>query len=113
MSSPESLYSVVHARFHQAFGTPHHVEGGGEQWTLQPTPQHSGSIHVLLNGAPWQPGVWVFDPHDGPTGVENTLIVQEGQIGDLIHLIQRRLHHANRERDNSTTSHPPYPPQEA
>jgi hypothetical protein len=101
MSSDDSLYTVVHARFHEAFGTPHAVEGGGEQWTLQPTRMHSGGIHVLLNGSPWKPGVWIFDPHDRATGVENTLIVKERQIGGLIHLIQRRLRHANRERDNS------------
>ena len=100
MSPEESLYTVVHARFHEAFGEPNNVLGGGKQWTLHPAEQFRNEIHVLLNGSPGRPGVWVFDPHDSKNGVENTRIVEPRQIGDLIALIQERLDFANRKCDN-------------
>jgi hypothetical protein len=92
MPSLDSLYTVVHSRFHDAFGKPHAVEGGGEQWTLFPAQTSKLGIHVLLNGSPWSPGVWVFDPHDAAgTGVENTLISDNNQIDDLVQRIWQRL----------------------
>src|SRR5436189_4334675 len=36
MSSRDSLYTVVHTLFHEAFGQPHAMEGGGQQWKLRP-----------------------------------------------------------------------------
>jgi len=95
MSSRDSLYTVVHTLFHEAFGQPHAMEGGGQQWTLRPKPQYSCEIHVLLNGTAEQPGVWIFDPYDPKNGVENTPIVESRQIGELITLIQGRLNLAN------------------
>ena len=106
MSSLDSLFTMVHARFHDAFGEPHNVEGGGEQWTLEPAAKYSSAIHVLLNGTPQNPGVWVFDPHDPLNGVVNTPIAEARQIGDIISLIQERLNFANRERDNSIPMRP-------
>jgi hypothetical protein len=102
MSSLESLYNIVHARFRDAFGQPHNVQGGGEQWTLEPSPKYRSAIHVLLNGTPAKPGVWVFDPHDPKTGVENTPIVEPRQIGDIISLIQQRLNFASGKRDKAS-----------
>lgn len=100
MSPLDSLYTIVCTRFREAFGQPHNVLGGGEQWTLEPTARYESAIHVLLNGTPASPGIWVFDPHDHQTGVENTPIEEERQIADLINLIQQRLNFANRVRDN-------------
>jgi hypothetical protein len=109
MSYPDSLYDVVHAQFHEAFGQPHNVQGGGEQWTLEPTIKYRNSIHVVLNGTPDRPGVWIFDPHDHHNGVENTPIVEHRDIGDLIKLIQGRLDFANRGRGKSPSPAPPEP----
>ena len=105
MSSQNSLYRLVHAQFHEAFGQPHALQGGGEQWTLPPDPKHKNGIHVLLNGTRDQPGVWIFDPHDQHNGIQNTPITQQRQISELITLIQERLKHADRQRDD--TSSPP------
>lgn len=92
MPSLDSLYTVVHSRFHDAFGKPHAIEGGGEQWSLFPAKKWDVAVHVLLNGSPWSPGVWVFDPHDSShEGVENTLITDERQIDDLVERIRQRL----------------------
>ena len=98
MSPSSSLYALVHSSFHEAFGQPHNLAGGGEQWTLQPAREFGSPIHVLLNGTPQRPGVWVFDPHDADTGVENTLITQSRQISEIISLIQARLDFANHPR---------------
>lgn len=88
----DTLYTIVHTRFHDAFGKPHAIEGGGEQWSLFPAKNWDVAVHVLLNGSPWSPGVWVFDPHDASIeGVENTLITDERQIDDLVEGIRRRL----------------------
>jgi hypothetical protein len=95
MSSQDSLYSLVHAEFNQAFGPPHNVLGGGEQWTLTPDRRFGIAIHVLLNGTPDRPGVWVFDPHDHKTGIVNTPIEEARQIGELITLIQQRMDFAD------------------
>jgi len=100
MSSQDSLYTLVHARFHEAFGKPHHVEGGGEQWTLRPTVAYTSAIHLLLNGTPDKPGVWIFDPHDSTNGVENTHIAEQRQIDHLVQGIEGRLQHANRAEKN-------------
>jgi len=99
MPPTDPLYTIVHACFYEAFGKPQNVEGGGEQWTLQPVTQYRSQIHVLLNGTPDNPGVWVFDPHDSKNGVQNTRIVDRRQIAELIKLIQGRLNFANLERD--------------
>lgn len=104
MPPQDSLYTVVHAHFHEAFGLPHQLQGGGEQWTLQPASDFRSAIHVLLNGTPDRPGVWVFDPHDPKHGVENTAIVEARQISNLISLIQQRLDFADRRPD---LRHPP------
>ena len=106
MTPLDSLYTLVHACFHEAFGPPQDVQGGGEQWTLHPAARYRSQIHLLLNGTPNRPGIWVFDPHDPKNGVENTPIVNRRQIGELITLIQSRLDFANLERD----LHHPLPP---
>jgi hypothetical protein len=106
MPPQDSLYTIVHTQFHQAFGPPQSVQGGGEQWTLNPFTKYRNRIHVLLNGTPDKPGVWIFDPHDSKNGVQNTPIVEQRQIGDLIALIQERLDFANLQRD----LHHPRPP---
>ena len=102
MSSQDFLYDVVHTQFRDAFGQPHNVLAGGEQWTLKPNAEFGLSIHVLLNGAPDRPGVWVFDPHDHKTGIVNTPIEEARQIGELITQIQRRLNSANARPGAST-----------
>jgi len=107
MSSRDSLYAVVHALFHEAFGQPHNLQGGGEQWTLQSDQSNTNAIHVVLNGTPDRPGVWVFDPHDGCNGVENTPIAEQREISDLIRHIQKRLNSVNegRRRVSGTLTH--------
>ncbi|MCI0363803.1 MAG: hypothetical protein L0219_07970 [Phycisphaerales bacterium] len=101
-TNKESLHAFVHARFHEAFGVPHNVEGRGEQWTLKPAAMHSSAIHVVLNGTRKGPAVWVFDPHESQTGIVNTAIAQPRQIDELINLIQQRLNMANQ---NETRLH--------
>ena len=91
MSEQHPLYTLVHARFREAFGPPQKTQHDGEQWTLRPNRQYANSIHVLLNGTPDGPGVWVFDPHDRANGVQNTPIKTSRQISELITLIQSRL----------------------
>ena len=98
MSSQDSLYDVVHTQFREAFGQPHNVLAGGEQWSIKPNSEFGLAIHVLLNGTPDKPGVWVFDPHDHKTGIVNTPINEARQIGELIALIQQRMDFANRGR---------------
>ena len=91
MSDSNALYSLVHARFREAFGPPQKMQGDGEQWTLKPDRKYANTIHVLLNGTRDGPGVWIFDPHDPVNGVKNTPIKNPRQIGELITLIQSRL----------------------
>ena len=95
MPPTDTLYTIVHAHFHEAFGQPHNLQGGGEQWTLHPAERYRSQIHVLLNGTPDKPGIWIFDPHDSKNGVVNIPIVERRQIGELVKLIQGRLDFAN------------------
>jgi hypothetical protein len=90
MSQRKSLHQITQARFHKAFGKPQNVGGRGEQWTLRPSGDYKAEIHVLLNGAPDLPAVWVFDPHVA-NSVMNTCIVQQSQIADIIKLIQSQV----------------------
>ena len=103
MSPQDSLYEIVHAQFREAFGQPQALLSGGEQWTLQPSPEFKSSIHVLLNGSPERPGVWVFDPHNRSNGVQNTPITDRRQVSELITLIQGRINFgANRKQGDTT-----------
>ena len=67
---------------------------------------------MLLNGTSYEPGVWVFDPHDSTNGVENTYLSEPGQVADLIEGIQRRLKHGNRKNPTPQvdSAPPPAPP---
>ena len=76
-------------------GPPHHVEGGGQQWTLESSRPHPSVIHVLLNGTPSGPNVWIFDPADSINGVVTTSVMQERQVHELIDLILLRLNMAH------------------
>lgn len=88
--SPEfNLDSLVHARFREAFGEPRTALGRGEHWSLRT--DHAVDIHVTLNGAAGQPGVWVFDPNDHDDGIVNTLIGHEDQIEVIINQIHERV----------------------
>ena len=97
MSFQSPLHEFLHNRFKEAFGEPHRVVDGDEQWSLKPH-AFAADIHVLVNGSGGHPLVWVFDPHDPNDGVSHTTISDQSQVAGLIQRIEDRVKYATRPR---------------
>src|SRR5436190_18440826 len=83
MSVDTALHSLLHARFQEVFGPPHHDLYETEQWSLVPS-SGQGAINVLLNGTPKGPLVWVFNSQDTQNVAKHFAVTHESQVDELI-----------------------------
>lgn len=90
MSAGNTLHSLLHTRFQEVFGPPHHDLLETEQWSLEPS-DGKGSINVLLNGTPAGPLVWVFNPQDPQNAAMHLAVTHADQIDDLIARLKRDI----------------------
>jgi len=90
---------LVHAKFREAFGEPISSLGGGEQWSIETFSTRS-PIHVLVNGCPSGPSVWVFDPTHPvrEKAASHVMIAREAELTAIIENIRARVAWS-RERD--------------
>lgn len=87
------LHAYVFARFREVFGEPNNTLQKDDHWALQ-TVVLDKPINVLVNGTPASPACWIFDPHETTSPVYNTAMASEGQVDDVIILIQTRVKRA-------------------
>jgi hypothetical protein len=89
------LHEAIKEKFAAAFGPPHNIMGKDSHWSLRSL-RYIAAVNVLINGAPEQPVVWVFDPHDPRDGVTHIRIKSDTDIAEIIKAIEVRVKNAGR-----------------